>query len=29
MSEANLVRAFRAFYANAPDFRQESEAHDH
>jgi sulfhydrogenase subunit delta len=28
MSEANLVRAFRAFYANAPAFRQESEAHD-
>jgi sulfhydrogenase subunit delta len=29
MSEPNLVRAFRAFYANAPAFRQESEAHDH
>ncbi len=29
VSEANLVRAFRAFYANAPAFRQESEAHDH
>jgi sulfhydrogenase subunit delta len=29
MSEANLVRAFRTFYANAPAFRQESEAHDH
>ena len=28
MSEPNLVRAFRAFYANAPAFRQESEAHD-
>jgi coenzyme F420-reducing hydrogenase gamma subunit len=28
MSESNLVRAFRAFYANAPAFRQESEAHD-
>jgi sulfhydrogenase subunit delta len=29
VSEANLVRAFRSFYANAPAFRQESEAHDH
>ena len=29
VSEPNLVRAFRAFYANAPAFRQESEAHDH
>jgi sulfhydrogenase subunit delta len=28
MSEPNLMRAFRAFYANAPAFRQESEAHD-
>jgi coenzyme F420-reducing hydrogenase gamma subunit len=28
VSEPNLVRAFRAFYANAPAFRQESEAHD-
>ena len=28
VSEANLVRAFRTFYANAPAFRQESEAHD-
>jgi len=26
--EADLVRAFRAFYANAPAFRQESEAHE-
>jgi len=29
LSEADLVRAFRSFYANAPAFRQESEAHDH
>jgi len=29
MSEANVVRAFRAFYANAPAFLQESVAHDH
>jgi coenzyme F420-reducing hydrogenase gamma subunit len=28
MSEPNLMRAFRTFYANAPAFRQESEAHD-
>jgi hypothetical protein len=28
MSESNLMRAFRTFYANAPAFRQESEAHD-
>jgi sulfhydrogenase subunit delta len=28
MREPDLVRAFRAFYANAPAFRQESEAHD-
>jgi sulfhydrogenase subunit delta len=28
LSEADLVRAFRSFYANAPAFRQESEAHD-
>jgi len=28
MSEPDLVRAFRTFYANAPAFRQESEAHD-
>jgi len=29
LREADLVRAFRSFYANAPAFRQESEAHDH
>lgn len=28
VTEANLVRAFRAFYANAPAFRAESEAHE-
>ena len=28
MSEPNLVRAFRTFYANAPEFRRESEAHE-
>jgi coenzyme F420-reducing hydrogenase gamma subunit len=29
MRGPDLVRAFRAFYANAPAFRQESDAHDH
>ena len=28
VTEDNLVRAFRSFYANAPAFRQESEAHE-
>jgi sulfhydrogenase subunit delta len=28
MPEEGLVRAFRAFYANAPEFRRESEAHE-
>jgi sulfhydrogenase subunit delta len=28
VSEEGLVRAFRAFYANAPEFRRESEAHE-
>lgn len=28
MTEDNLVRAFRSFYANAEPFRQESEAHE-
>ncbi|MGB7911345.1 MAG: oxidoreductase [Desulfobaccales bacterium] len=28
ISEAGLVQAFRNFYANAPEFRRESEAHE-
>lgn len=28
VSEEGLVRAFRQFYANAPEFRRESEAHE-
>ncbi|MCX5889966.1 MAG: oxidoreductase [Deltaproteobacteria bacterium] len=28
LSEDSLVRAFRTFYANAPEFRRESEAHE-
>lgn len=28
VSEAGLVQAFRKFYANAPEFRRESEAHE-
>jgi sulfhydrogenase subunit delta len=28
VSEADLVRVFRKFYANAPEFRQESQSHE-